>query len=161
MIIRTMNDLQTLLRTPSLARVAIALIVLAVSLGTGSQAEAAEAGSGTVCLASVPRPNSEEITLGNPEGGNRVFDFSVQIDNRPIQAISYAKGVRLTGLDLKRRHLIKIRNQGALIQSFFFRFTEYKSDDLCLWFKALYETWSLWSAEHARGICDCGPRTRR
>ena len=128
---------------------------LAIAMGIGAQPAAAESSNGTICVASVPRPTPGEISLGNPTGGNRVFAFSVQVDDGSIHPISHDKGVKIAGLSVKLRHLIKIRSQGRLLHSFYFRFAEYKSKDLCLWFKPLYETWSLWPANESRGLCDC------
>lgn len=134
------------------------LLSLAVAVGIGAQPAAAESSNGTICIASVPRPTAGGISLGNPTGGNRVFDLSVQIDDGPLHPTSHDKGVRVAGLSTKLRHLVKIRNQNRLLHSFYFNFAEYKSKDLCLWFKPLYETWSLWTAKDARGLCDCSDK---
>jgi hypothetical protein len=130
-------------------------VSLAVAMGIGARPTAAESSNGTICVASVPRPTLGETSLGNPTGGNRVFAFSVQVDDGPSHPTSQEKGVKIAGVSVKVRHLIKIRSQNRLLHSFYFRFAEYKSKDLCLWFKPLYETWSLWPAKESRGLCDC------
>jgi hypothetical protein len=157
MIIQAMNDPQSPLRT--LARAATALILLAVLLITGFQADAAETGGGTLCLAPVPRATTREITLWNAAKGERYLDaYAVQVDDRPVQALSQDKSMKLTGLDLKRRHRIRILNQGKVVESFFFRFSEHKTADLCLWLKLLYQSWSLSPAEWSGSPCSCGER---
>lgn len=119
------------------------------------RAASARATAGSVCVAAVPRPNSEEISLANPAGGNRSFNFSVQIDDMPAMDVPFDAGKLVGGLSLGKNHSVKIRRDGESSQSFKFTFTKFASRDLCLWFKPLYETWQLWEAKRAGAMCRC------
>ena len=113
--------------------------------------------NGIICIGPIPIPNSEAISLTNPSGGDRKFDFSVQIDNGRIIQLYFNKSVLYDSLAIDSKHLITIRNQGKIIQSFWFEFETYESESLCLWFKALYETWSLWPLNESNHLCSCNP----
>jgi hypothetical protein len=111
--------------------------------------------SGSVCVAVVPKPTSGEISLANPTGGGRTFNYTIQIDKGPIKPVSNEKAILISELVLKRKHLIKIRRDGKLVESFSFTFEKQGSDRLCLWFKPLYETWTLWTAKESGKKCYC------
>ena len=111
--------------------------------------------SGSVCVSSVPDPSPGETSLGNPAGGGRTFNYAVRIDGGPVTPVAHDKGVRIGGLRLGRRHVVRIYRDGKLAHSFRFTFEEHGSNALCLWYKALYETWSLWPQKDARSNCDC------
>jgi len=110
--------------------------------------------TGSVCIAPVPMTNDRTMTLGNPSGGNRFLNFAVQIDHHPRVPVDHEKSVLMSGLALDEPHLVRISRDGKPFASFRFRFGEYKSKELCLWFKALYETWSLWENTPSAG-CKC------
>ena len=111
--------------------------------------------SGRVCIGKIPESNDEPISLHNANGGARVFDFSVQIDKGDIKKISGNESVLFEDLETNAKHLVIIRNQGKITESFWFDFETYKSNALCLWFKPLYEAWSLWKIEDSAHICNC------
>ena len=113
------------------------------------------ASTGQVCIGPVPEPNNQEQSLANPAGGNRVFDFSVQIGNGETKALPQETSVLYGGLDLDRTHWVRIRNEGKTVESFKFSFKHYQTDSLCLWFKPLYETWSLSPQSESYHLCDC------
>lgn len=131
---------------------------LALCLCVAAQARrgaSARAGAGSVCVAAVPRPNSGDISLANPAGGNRSFDFSVRIDDMPAIDVSFDSGKLVGGLSLSKSHSVKIRRNGEPSQSFKFTFGKFAGRDLCLWFKPLYETWQLWEAKRGGAMCRC------
>jgi hypothetical protein len=111
--------------------------------------------AGSICVAAIPRPNPGGISLGNPAGGNRNFNFSIQVDDRPIMDASFDTGRLISGLSIGKSHLVKIRRDREVVQSFRFSFKKYSSKDLCLWFKTLYETWQLWEAKGEGAKCRC------
>ncbi len=115
----------------------------------------ARSAAGSICVAAVPRTNSGEISLANPAGGGRSFNFSVQVDGMPAVDASSDAGKLIGGLPLGRNHLVKIRRDGQLVQSFKFSFRKFESKDLCLWLKPLYETWQLWESKGAGAMCQC------
>jgi hypothetical protein len=112
--------------------------------------------AGSICIAVMPRPTSGEVSLSNPTGGNRNFNFSVQVDDLPVKEVSFDSGELIGGLSLGKSHLVKIRRDRELVQSFRFTFRKFSSRDLCLWFKPLYETWQLWEAKESTAArCEC------
>lgn len=113
-----------------------------------------EEATGFVCIAPVPKPNDRPIDLANPGGGNRSFNFVVQIDNQPKVVVGHEKSWLVADLALNDSHLVRIFRDGKPYASFRFRFSEYKEKKLCLWFRALYETWSLSNSSSAVG-CKC------
>lgn len=109
--------------------------------------------TGSVCVAKFNAPTAGGKTLGNPNGGDSVHEYKIQIGSKNV-AGSYEKSVKIAGLSLKKKHLIKIFQDGNLIQSFRFGFNEYKDAKLCLWLKDLYKTWQLWEAKQSMS-CGC------
>ena len=95
------------------------------------------------------------LSLGNPSGGGRSFTYSVQVDDGRIIELPLNQSVRYAGISRGKRHVIKIRNRDEVVESFQFSFEEYESDHLCLWFKALYQSWSLWRQSESGHLCQC------
>jgi hypothetical protein len=138
------------------ALIFLSLILPLCAMAQKRRVSSARPAVGSVCIAVMPRPTSGGISLGNPTGGNRSFNFSIQVDNLPAEEASFDGGKLIGGLSLGKSHLVKIRRDGELVQSFRFRFRKYSGRDLCLWFKPLYETWQLWEAkESAAARCEC------
>jgi hypothetical protein len=132
------------------------LMILMISAeGFGQSPSQTRPQQGSICIVAVPESNQQPITLANPNGGGRSFAYSIKIDDAPIREISHKTGFKISGLALKRQHTIKIFRDGKLTESFKFSFEKEKSSSLCLWFKSLYETWSLWDAKSSRHICKC------
>jgi hypothetical protein len=131
--------------------IVICLIVTGVAQ---AQSKSAVAKTGVVCVSTVPKPNSDPISLGNPDGGNRSFNYTIQIGSRKVAA-STEGGVAIDGLSLNKTHLVKILRDGKLAESFRFNFAKEGSNHLCLWYKSLYETWSLWPAKSSKDKCRC------
>jgi hypothetical protein len=86
---------------------------------------------GTVCVA----PNSTKPpTRISPGGAYNPKALSVKIDSGRLILWPRAESVLIGNLDLEQRHLVKVTSDGKIIQSFWFRFSEYKSNDLCVAF---------------------------
>jgi hypothetical protein len=86
---------------------------------------------GTVCVA----PNSAEPPERYSPGGEyNPATLSVRIDSGRFLLWPHKDSVLIGNLDLKRRHLIVLKSDGKIIQSFWFRFSEYESSDLCVSF---------------------------
>jgi hypothetical protein len=130
----------------------IAILMLAFSSSAFSMEEIMY---GSVCIAPITIPNSNDVTLSNPSGGNREFNFSIQIDEREKVELGFNNNFELVGLPLDTRHIVTIRNNINIIESFWFSFDQYSSDELCLWFNPIYETWSLWEHNDSEHICRC------
>lgn len=111
--------------------------------------------NGSVCVAPVSAPNNGEKSLSNPSGGNHIQIYEVQIDNKSKIKVSNTESVKIGGLSTKNKHRITIFGDGKAVESFRFSFSDHSSNKLCLWFKSLYETWSLWTTKEAGKICQC------
>lgn len=92
----------------------------------------AQTESGTVCVI----PNSEKPpTRISPGGAYNATTLLLKIDKRPAIHWPHRKISKIEGLDLKERHLVVLLSDGKQIQSFWFRFAEFKgADHLCISF---------------------------
>ena len=104
---------------------------------------AANAQSGKICIASVPMATSGSKSLTNGTASSVPYDFTVSFDgNKPLK-VSHKTPIKVSGLSLAARHRVQIRQGGRPKASFVFSFSDHETDNLCLWFKSLHETWSL------------------
>jgi hypothetical protein len=58
----------------------------------------------------------------------------LKIDKRPPVPWPHKESVKIDDLDVSERHLVVLVSDGKTIQSFWFRFSEYKATDLCIIF---------------------------
>jgi len=130
----------------------VGLIIL-LSFGVAVHAQSKAAGS--ICIAAPDKPTSGEKSLANAAGGNPISTYSIQIDRMSRVVASNDGPVRISSIATGRKHRVKIIGDGKLVQSFWFNFSTFKTKDLCLFFNALYETWSLWDGKEGRAICRC------
>ena len=106
-----------------------------------------ESKAGSVCVATVK-------DVGDDRG--YVSDkFAVRIDDGEWIPVPAEQPKRIPGLSIEGKHLVRIRDGGKQIQSFRFEFSEFKSRELCLWYKHWYGTWSLWDAADGGQKCRC------
>jgi hypothetical protein len=84
---------------------------------------------GTVCVAPNPagRP-TRFLVFYNPD------TLTIKVDKRQPIPWPHKEGVRINALDVNERHLIVVTSDGKPIQSFWFRFAEYKTNHLCVQF---------------------------
>jgi len=80
--------------------------------------------------------------------------LSLRIDT--LQAVPWPnkKSLKIEDLDLTSRHRVVISCDGKPQQSFRFRFSEFKTGDLCLFINELYQTAQLWEPKQAPW-CKC------
>jgi hypothetical protein len=107
--------------------------------------------AGTLCVAPA---------VMDPDRGPMVNDcasrnFSFRIDDGPKTPWSKTSSVHIERLDLTTKHRVTVYCGGKRHQSFVFRFTDYKSRELCLFLNDLYQTVQLW--DHGPW-CKCAPR---
>jgi hypothetical protein len=89
----------------------------------------AQSERGIVCVA----PNSPDPpTRISPGGFYNPATLSVKIDKNPAILWPHKESVKIGDLDINQRHLIVLTSDGKKIQSFWFRFSDYKSTDLCI-----------------------------
>ncbi len=86
---------------------------------------------GFVCVA----PNStQRPTRISPGGDYNPTTLSVKTDKGRLVLWPHKEGLRIADLDLNERHLVTLVSDGKAISSFWFKFSQYKSQDLCLSF---------------------------
>jgi len=121
-----------------MARIAIlltALSVAAAAQGAPSDSSRSSLGNqgelGTVCV----QPNSPDPpTRISPGGAYNPATLTVRIDKGEPIRWPHKHLVRIENLILNQRHLVVLTSDGKRIQSFWFRFSDYKDVKLCLSF---------------------------
>lgn len=97
----------------------VILICLIMTVIAQGQSEPSRRETGTVCVSTVPRTNSQAVSLGNPDGGNRSFDYTIQIGSQKVVASTERsvaiKGIK--GLSLNKTHIVRILRE-VLLRSF-------------------------------------------
>ena len=111
----------------------------------------AQGSVGTVCLMPLPLPSDQPYY----RYGFILFNhaaLSVRIDKRPPVPWPRKDSFKISDLDTTARHLVAIISDGKPIQSFWFRFSDFRSSDLCLSFDGFPP--DLRDAKHAPW-CKC------
>ncbi len=123
---------------------------LLVVLASGVGSPTTEEGRGRLCIAAA-RPPEKIAGQANETG------LSVQVDSHAEVPLDFARSVSHPQLELGMRHVVRIRKNGKVVQSFHFRYTAQSTDSFCLFFEPYYAVWQLWAAKDARHICKCAP----
>ena len=111
---------------------------------------------GDICIGPIPSPNTDmKACEFNPEWCKEKHEHSIQIDNGTILSLPYGENKKYEKIETGKRHLIKIRDKGNIIESFWFSFEEYHTESLCVWFNDLYLTWSMWRQKNGNHLCKC------
>jgi hypothetical protein len=94
-----------------------------------SMCSAAEPETGTVCVASrAATPFRGQVVP--PTGEVSSGGLRVRVDKRPWPE---RESLKFTGLDIHERHLLVVLDShGKPVESLWFRFSNYKSGDLCM-----------------------------
>ena len=103
-------------------------LVLLVSLSA-----VAQKGTGSVCIAArIDDPFwKESATL--PNGDINSHGLKLKVDKRPAEEWPQRKSLKIDGLATSERHLLVVLDSsGKPIESARFRFSDYKSTDLCM-----------------------------
>jgi hypothetical protein len=125
-----------------MTKTALALLLLfSVSWAAQSQ------GAPTVCVATTPA--SPPTTAGAPDLLCRSGNLSFRFDSRPQTVWPHEKCQKVEGLDSVAAHRVTVLCDGKPQQSFRFRFSDYKSPQLCLFINDLYQTAQLWEASRS------------
>ena len=114
------------------------VLVLALSVpgfarqsSSGSPKAATQSEVGTVCVL----PNSPDPPAGiSPGGEYNPATLTIGIDKQPPVSWPHNRTVKIENLALNERHLIVLRSDGKRIQSFWFRFSDYKDTKLCVYY---------------------------
>lgn len=127
------------------------LLVLSISIYATSQ----EPEKGTVCVASrVDDPFfKEEPRLRN--GQVNTHDLRLRIDKQPSVEWPVRKGLEISELDLKERHIFAVlEKNGKPIESIRFSFSGYRGKHLCLTYDG-YQGIQLGELSRQTPWCKC------
>lgn len=130
------------------------LIVVALVLLI-SHFACAQQGSGSVCIAARADDPfwKEPATLPNGEINSHGLKFKV--DRRPVAAWPQRKSLKVEGLDTSERHLLVVLDSGGKpIESVWFKFSDYKSTELCMAYDR-YQGIGLQEATRRTPWCKC------
>jgi hypothetical protein len=109
----------------------------------------AEPGTGSICV--VPVRRSEKNLLGQVDCDPA--KLSLRIDTRQVVPWPQEGSLKVEDLDQIQRHLVALLCAGKPLQTFKFRFSEFKNRELCLYFDS-YQGVQLEDRDHARR-CNC------
>jgi len=87
--------------------------------------------SGTICIL----PDSPEPPTRTSSGG--VYNpatLTVKVDQRASLPWPHKNSIKIEDLSLSRRHLLVLDSDGKRIQSFWFKFSDFKDNKLCVAF---------------------------
>jgi hypothetical protein len=124
----------------------------------GTPGRTAASGTGAVCVGIARMPSK----VSGQEAGDSVRGYTVQIDSLDTVIASAQEPTGYGALELGRKHLVRIRRPGRMVQSFYFTFESATTDDYCLFLEPYYSTWQLWPRSQKRDPCRCatGGQTR-
>ena len=107
--------------------------------------------AGSICIA--PSPSLPEGRPGRLAPVGAIYctqeKFAVKIDSQDAIPWPTEKSVRIGGLDLDAKHRVVVLCGGKAQQTFLFRYSEFKSRDLCLFINDMYWTVQLWEKKRA------------
>jgi hypothetical protein len=137
----------------NLDRWTVATLIAFVLSGV-SFSQTAEPELGSVCVAPL---DSKLSRVAAPELFCESEKFSFQIDSQPAASFQrdsakdgkhrVGKSLKVDGLDTTTRHKVVIYCDGKPHQSFAFRFSDFKTRQLCLFISDFYKTAQLWEAK--------------
>lgn len=128
----------------------VVTLVLLVSVSATAQQ-----GMGTVCVAArIDDPFwKEPATL--PSGEINSHGLKIRVDKRPVEEWPRRKSLKIDGLDASERHLLVVLDSGGKpIGSVRFKFSNYKTTDLCMVYDG-YQGIGLQEASRRTPWCKC------
>jgi hypothetical protein len=131
-------------------------LILTMLLAAGENASSPS--TGTICVAALD-PQSKTVDHDMPENipqrREPSYEFSIHVDRQePVAVPKDGKPRSISQLGLDAKHLVRIRDAGELIESFWFTFEERGSTTLCLSYGPWYQTWTL-DPPGRQPWCDC------
>jgi len=103
-----------------------------------------------ICIAPIPVATDGNRSLSNPTGRVKPYDLSVHIHDRVIQQGIVASDCFEYTHDKSIKVVIKDHDKA--IESFFVNPLNYQNG-ACIWFKSLYDTWSVWALKDSKHLC--------
>lgn len=115
----------------------------------------AQQGTGSVCVAArIDDPFWKE-TAKLPNGKINSHGLKLKVDKRPASAWPDTKSLKIDGLAINEKHLLAVlSSEGNSIESLRFRFSEYKSAELCMFYDG-YQGIGLKEATRQTPWCKC------
>lgn len=120
---------------------------------------------GRVCVAHLPKAVTEgpyrSIGAAVYPGGDEQHpalkgtEFQVAIDARSPIPVGVKIAQWMDSLAMDTKHSVRIRFHKKPATAFRFRFGQYKSSDLCLYYKWGYDNWVLTEKKGSVLGCDC------
>jgi len=124
----------------------IAMLLCPVSFGQSEQ--------GSVCVAPISK--GWPPTAGTVELACASNKFSLKIDAQKAIPWPSTESIKIDGLDINTRHRVVVYCAGKPQQSFGFRFSAFKTAELCLFLNDLYKTAQLWDPkQNPAPWCKC------
>jgi len=110
--------------------------------------------SGTVCVAArADDPFRGQIIP--PKGEVSSGGLQVKVDKRPAMPWPQRKSLKLAELDLRSRHLLAVMDvHGKPVESLWFRFSTYRSTNLCMFYDG-YQGIGLQETSRHTPWCKC------
>jgi len=103
-----------------------------------------------ICIAPIPVATDGDRSLSNPTGRDKPYSLSVHINDRVIQQGLVASDCFEYSNDKNVKVVIKDHDKA--IESFFVDPINYQNG-ACIWFKSLYDTWSVWGLKDSKHLC--------
>jgi hypothetical protein len=131
---------------------ALAALLLALSLHP-ALSWASETGS--ICIAPLPKPipiGGGISIAGDPSMGCASGKYSFKIDTQKPVPWPRSESIKIEDLSLNGRHRGIVECDNKPLQSFSFRFSDYKMNELCLFLNDLYWTIQLWTQNGHHGV---------
>ncbi len=122
-------------------RISIVIVLLVILL---SPALCAESESGSVCISPVPEKPTNFSAPGLRCDSTKL---SVKIDSQQPIPWPIRENVKIDGLEVTATHRVVVFCNGKPQQSFKFRFSEFKTRELCLFINDMYKTAQLWESK--------------
>jgi hypothetical protein len=145
-----LNLSEVLLGDITKAALVVLTLVLLVSISANAQQS-----TGSVCIAArIDDPFwKEPATL--PNGEINSHGLKVRVDKRPVEEWPQRKSLKVEGLDTRERHLLAVLDStGKPIESVRFKFSEYRSTNLCMAYDG-YQGIGLQEATRRTPWCKC------
>ena len=110
--------------------------------------------AGSVCVASrTDDPFWKQPPLSNGQVVTR--GLRLKVDERPVTEWPVSKSLKIDELEMNKRHLLAVLDShGKPIESVRFRFSEYKSHNLCMFYDG-YQGIQLQEASRSTPWCKC------
>jgi hypothetical protein len=112
-----------------------------------------QSGKGSLCVAPISLDWPPTAAPGLACVSNR---FSLKIDSQKALSWPTKESVRIDGLDIGVRHRVVIYCDSKPQQSFYFRFSEFNTSEVCLFLNDLYKTAQVWDPKQTPAPwCKC------